>query len=112
VYPTKPSGIDGADGVGATLTPRTLLVLRPPAGVAEPQMLVGGEEAVEIASEVNGRLIEQAYSWVATHPDHPTFGDQVFPEPDPLLGICDGGRPEGKDASAVPSPRNPSLLGR
>jgi hypothetical protein len=71
-----------------------------------------GAEAVAYAENVNTRLIEQAYEWVAAHPDHPTFRSLLFPPPGPIVPACDGGTKFSRDLDSAPNPRRPELLGR
>jgi hypothetical protein len=71
-----------------------------------------GAEAVALADDVNGRLIEQAYEWVAANPGYPTFHELPFPAPGPIIQVCDGGTAMSRDLDRPPSPRRPSLLGR
>jgi len=63
VYPTKSSGVDYAEGVVAALSPRTLLILRPPQPGIGPRLTLRGQDAIELAGEVNGLLVDQAYGW-------------------------------------------------
>jgi hypothetical protein len=53
-------------------------------------MFFHGDEARELAKDVNTALVAQAYEWVAARPDHPSFRDWTFPPPGPLIGVCDG----------------------
>jgi hypothetical protein len=90
VYPTRPPAGTAVE-VAMPLTPRTLLVLGPRGTIGPLTCNLTGAEAVAYATDVNARLVEQAYGWVAAHPDHPTFRSLVFPPPGPIVRACDGG---------------------
>ncbi|XVV17870.1 DUF4238 domain-containing protein [Actinoplanes sp. CA-131856] len=111
VYPTRPPA-GAAVEVALPLSPRTLLVLGPPGTVGPLVCGLAGEEAHAYADNVNARLIDQAYGWVAAHPDHPTFRSLEFPPPGPLVQACDGGTKFSRDLDEAPNPRRPELLGR
>ncbi|MCY1141640.1 DUF4238 domain-containing protein [Actinoplanes sp. Pm04-4] len=111
VYPTRPTAGTAVE-VALPLSPRTLLVLGP-RGMAGPLTVsLNGAEAMTYANDVNARLIDQAYGWVAAHPDHPTFRSLEFPPPGPLVQACDGGTKFSQDLDKAPNPRRPELLGR
>lgn len=111
IYPTRP-GAAQATEVGLPLTPRTLLVLGP-RGMATPlRCSITGADAVALADDVNARLVEHAYNWVASHPDHSTFRSMPFPPPGPIVRTCDGGTAASRQMERAPSPRRPELLGR
>ncbi|WUJ12582.1 DUF4238 domain-containing protein [Actinoplanes sp. NBC_00393] len=111
IYPTRPPA-GAAVEVALPLTPRTLLVLGPRGTIGPLAHSLAGAEAAAYAADVNNRLVEQAYGWVAAHPDHPTFRSLVFPPPGPLVRACDGGSKFSQDLDKAPSPRRPALLGR
>jgi hypothetical protein len=111
VYPTRPGALQAIE-VGLPLTPRSLLVLGPPGANGPAQRTVTGAEAEMLAADVNRRLIEQAFQWVAAQPTHPTFQAMDFPAPGPLVLACDGGSPRSRELDQAPSPRRPVLLGR
>jgi len=111
VYPTRP-GAAQAFEVALPLTPRTLFVMGPRNENRPIHRTLTGAEAVALAYDVNGRLIVQAYDWVAASPAHPTFRGLPFPAPGPIIQVCDGGTAMSRDLDGPPSPRRPSLLGR
>jgi hypothetical protein len=91
VWPTRPSGVERADAIAMPLSPSTLIVLGRIGEAVEPDQLIIGDEAQDLANEVNTALVAQAYEWVAARPSHPTFSNWTFPLAGPLLGVCDGG---------------------
>jgi hypothetical protein len=64
-----------------------------------------GDEAHELAEDVNAALVAQAYEWVAARPDHPSFRDWTFPPPGPLIGVCDGGSVMSEQLRSAPPHR-------
>jgi hypothetical protein len=90
-WPTRPSGVQIADGIVMPLTPKALLVLGRAGEQPPGQVLLSAKEASGLADDVNQALVAQAYEWVAAHPDHPTFSTWQLPPNGPLLGVCDGG---------------------
>ncbi|XVU25324.1 DUF4238 domain-containing protein [Actinoplanes sp. CA-054009] len=111
VYPTRPPA-GAAVEVALPLSPRTLLVLGPRGTIGPLTCELAGAEASAYADHVNARLIDQAYGWVAAHPDHPTFRSVEFPPPGPIVQACDGGTKFSRDLDKAPNPRRPELLGR
>lgn len=91
IWPTRPSGVLVADAIAMPLTPKALLVLGRPGEQPAPEVFFRGEDAVELAEDVNAALVGQAYEWIAAQPDHPSFRDWTLPPPGPLIGVCDGG---------------------
>jgi hypothetical protein len=91
VWPTKPSGVEQADAIAMPLSPSTLILLGRVGEPVEPDQLIAGDEAKDLADAVNAALVAQAYEWVAARPSHPTFSSWTFPPAGPLLGVCDGG---------------------
>lgn len=111
-YPTRP-GVAQASEIAIPLTPRALFVLGPRGAPQRPlQLAADTGEAAEIATEINTNLLAHAYQWVAANPDHPSFADLVFPEPGPIIQVCDGGTPFARNLDQPPTPRLPQLLGR
>jgi hypothetical protein len=105
VWPTRPSGVQAAEAVAMPLSPSALLVLGQPGEQAQYQLRLTGDEARDVAHEVNMALVDQAYEWVAAHPGHPSFADWTFPPPGPLIGICDGGSVMSEQLRAAPPHR-------
>lgn len=91
IWPTRPAGVQVADAVAMPLTPSALLVLGRAGEPPAPEVFFRGDDARELAGDVNAALVGQAYEWVAARPDHPSFRDWTFPPPGPLIGVCDGG---------------------
>jgi len=110
-YPSRP-GVAQADEVALTISPRSTLVVGPRAKPAPLQVPMDGDDATEFADEVNRRLIDQAYIWVAAHPEHATFADLEFPPPKPILQACDGGTALARDLAKPPEKRYPERLGQ
>lgn len=112
VYPSRP-GVDQAAAVAIPLNPRTLLTLGPKGEhQGQPHHHLHGEEAMDLAEDVNALLITHAYQWVAAHPEHRTFAGMVFSEPTPIIQVCDGGTQFARDLDRPPEPRQPQLRGR
>jgi hypothetical protein len=91
VWPVRPSGVLHADALAMPLSPAALLALGPVGAPLQPVLSITGDEARDLAAEVNAALLSQAYEWVAASPDHPTFCTWTFPPPGPIIGVCDGG---------------------
>ena len=68
------------------------------------------DDATEIADDVNSRLIDQAYLWVAARSDHATFADMEFPPPKPLIQACDGGTALARALDQPPEKRYPERM--
>jgi hypothetical protein len=99
---TRPAGVEVAEAVAMPLSPSALLVFGGKGQQLQPEVLVTGDEAKRLADSVNAALIGQAYDWIAASPDHPTFADWNFPEPTPLLGVCDGGSIMSEQLKSAP----------
>ena len=111
-YPSRP-GVEQAAAVAIPLNPQTLLMFgRKGEPQGQPNHHFYGEEAAGLAEDVNSLLLTYAYQWVAAHPEHPTLADMVFPEPGPIIQICDGGTQFARDLDKPPEPRQPQLRGR
>jgi hypothetical protein len=110
LVPTRQSGLASAEEIALPLDARRLLLLGPHDAESEPYARVSGDAADELAADVGSRLLEQAYLWVAGHPQHPTLRTLEMPEPGPVLRICDGGSIFARAMDAAPSPRQPARL--
>jgi Protein of unknown function (DUF4238) len=102
IWPTKPAGVEVAEAIGMPLSPSALLVFGGIGEHLQPEIVVTGEEATQLADSVNAALTAQAYDWIAANPNHPTFGGWTFPPPGPLLGVCDGGSIMSKQLRSAP----------
>ena len=111
IYPTHTPPA-AAPEAALALTPRTLLVIGVPGEAAAVPIRLTATDANDLADYINGRLVEQAFNWIAAHPDHPTFETMALPAPGPLLNVCDGGTAIAKSLAGPPMPRRPALLGR
>ncbi|NEN05314.1 DUF4238 domain-containing protein [Diaminobutyricibacter tongyongensis] len=107
-------GMDDCEEVVLPLSPRAALVYGPRGSrgrrPAMP-MRFHGSDALDVAEEINGLLINSAVEWVASHPEHPTFVDMPFPRPVPIIHIEDGGSPIS-DQTNADSRRRPHRLSR
>ena len=112
LLPTRQSGIAIAEEIALPLDARRLLLLGPHGTDSEPYIRVTGEAADELAADVTRRLLDQAYLWVAGHPQHPTLRQINMPEPGPVLRICDGGSVFSQTLDEAPTPRQPARLRR
>jgi hypothetical protein len=105
VWPTRPAGVQVADAIAMPLTPSALLVLGRAGEPPVPGVIFRGDEARELADDVNAALVAQAYEWVAAHPNHLSFRDWTFPPPGPLIGVCDGGSVMSQQLRSAPPHR-------
>jgi hypothetical protein len=105
VWPTRPAGVQVADAIAMPLTPKALLVLGRPGEQPVPEIFFRGDQARELAEDVNTALVGQAYEWVAARPDHPSLRDWTFPPPGPLIGVCDGGSAMSQRLKSAPPHR-------
>jgi len=112
LVPTRQSGIAVAEEIALPLDPRRLLLLGPLGADGEPYIRITGDAADELAADVTGRLLDQAYLWVAGHPQHATLHETEMPQPGPVLRICDGGSVFAQALNKAPSPRQPARLRR
>lgn len=108
-YPSRP-GLAQAEEVALPISPRSILVLGPKISLTPLHIRLNGEDATEFADEVNRRLIDQAYLWVAASPYHPTFADLTFPPPKPIVQACDGGTAMARALDKPPAKRHPERL--
>lgn len=108
-YPSRP-GLGQAEEVALPISPRSILVLGPRTSAAPLHVRLDGGDATEFADDVNRRLIDQAYIWVAANPDHATFADLVFPPPKPVIQACDGGTAMARALDQPPEKRSPERL--
>jgi hypothetical protein len=112
IYPTKPSGVAVAEAIVLPAGPKSLLVFGPVGSEVEPHIDLAGQDAAVLAEEMNRRVINQAYSWIAAPVDHPTVRTCELPPVGPIINICDGRTRLSRELQAAPSPRMPSILGR
>lgn len=105
VWPTRPAGVEVAEAVGMPLSPKALLVLGKKGERLQPEVAVTGDQARRLAESVNDALVGQAYDWIAACPDHPTFTSWKFPQPGPLIGVCDGGSVMSQQLRSAPTHR-------
>lgn len=78
VWRTQPSGVEPADAIAMPLSPSALIVLGRVGEPVEPDQLIVGDDAKDLADEVNAALVAQAYEWVAARPSHSTFSSWTF----------------------------------
>lgn len=105
-------GLLGAESIAMPISPRHAVVYGPPgsAGPLAPIRL-DREESVEFATEVVSMCMEQAVSWVASHPDHTTLKGRRMPPPTPIVTVFDGGTVMGR-AARTSKRRSPRRLDR
>jgi hypothetical protein len=106
--PTRPSGIAVTQEIALPLDPHRLLLLGPEGADSDPHVRVTGDDADEIAAQITAQVVDQAYLWVAGHPEHPGLRDFDMPEPGPVLRLCDGGSPLSNAFDNAPTPRQPT----
>jgi hypothetical protein len=111
-YPSRPSGLERADGVILPITPRSILCL----GTVGPEhgsvLRLTGTDAQDVAAEVNEKIINNAFGWVAAHPQHPTFRTMELPPVGNLISLCDGRSVMSREFQRPPAPRQPSRIRR
>lgn len=105
MYPTRPSGVAEAAEIAITVSPRSLVVLGPIGASSTPRCQLSGAEAEELAQRVNGDLVNQAFDWVAAHPENSSFRDMEFPPVGPIMRVCDGGSIMSENLKNPPLPR-------
>jgi hypothetical protein len=105
IWPKRPAGVQAADAIAMPLTPSALLVLGRVGEQPVPQVFFKGDDARELAEDVNAALVGQAYEWVAARPDHPSFCDWTFSPPGPLIGVCDDGSVMSQQLRSAPPHR-------
>ncbi len=91
VWPTRPAGVEIADAIAMPVRPDALIALGPKEHDGPLAVRYQGDEARDVACEVNTALVNQATEWVAASPSHPDFKTWTFPERSAILGVCDGG---------------------
>src|SRR5262249_25014138 len=67
--PSRP-GLGQAEEIALPIIPRSILLLGPGTPPASLHVCLIGDDATDFAADVNRRLIDQAYIWVAANPDH------------------------------------------
>jgi hypothetical protein len=105
VWPTRPAGVEIAEAVGMPLSPKVLLVLGKKGEHLQPEVVVTGDQARQLAGSVNDAVVGQAYVWIAARPDHPKFASWKFPPLGPLIGVCDGGSVMSQQLRSAPTYR-------
>ncbi|MGX5696233.1 DUF4238 domain-containing protein [Agromyces soli] len=97
-------GLANADAVILPVSPRVAFMYGPhgSSSVAESRVATKfqGDEAEEVAMELNVAVAERAVSWVAAHPEHPTLREMNLPSPIPILQVIDGGSPIARRTNA------------
>lgn len=110
LYPSRPSGLERADGVVFPLTPRTILCLGSVEAEHGSVLRFTGANAQEVAATLNEQIINNAFSWVAAHPQHPSFRSMEFPPVGNLISLCDGRSVMSRELQKPPSPRRPARI--
>jgi hypothetical protein len=112
LVPVRQSGIAVAEEIAMPLDPQHLLLLGPLGGDGERHIRITGHDADEFAADISVRLLDQAYLWVASHPEHPNLAEMPMPEPGPVLRVCDGGTAFSRALNEAPSPRQTARFRR
>ena len=71
---------------------------------------LAGAEAEHFASRVNDAVCSQALDWIITRPGDTEFRDRSFPEPGPLLRVCDGLNAASDAINTTPKQMRPRRL--
>jgi hypothetical protein len=110
LYPSRPSGLERADGIVLPLTPRSILCLGSVEAEHGSIFHLTGTEAQEAAATLNEQIINNAFGWVASHPQHPSFRTMEFPPVGNLISFCDGRSVMSRELQKPPSPRRPTRI--
>ncbi|MCB0906941.1 MAG: DUF4238 domain-containing protein [Nocardioidaceae bacterium] len=96
-------GVADADGIAMPLSPRHALVYDQPGTIcAAEHVRLTGEEAGSAADEIAEYCVENAYAWLAGHPDHPALKTMKLPKSRPPVIVIDGGTPMSRHLQADP----------
>lgn len=104
VYPTRPSGVALAEEIAVPIDPTRFLLLGPKESRAVPHLRIDGEEAEQMAEELNSRTAAQAYLWVVARPDNDAINTIELPPVGPLFEVCDGASAAKDALAAAPNP--------
>lgn len=102
LYPTRPSSIAVADQVAMAISPTRLLLWGKAGTQPVPYRAFEGENAIELADDLNRRQLAQAYLWIAARLDHPTIQTMTMPGRTPVFGVCDARSAASEAVAAVP----------
>lgn len=91
---TMPTGHGVADEILLAISPSTALLWgpltgQPQAGPAE-RVTLDAAEATRFANMANEAMCAQALDWVISRIQDANFRSRTFPEPGPLMRVCDG----------------------
>jgi len=114
--PTATRGLGVALEIVLPVSPRAALWWGPLedapfAGPLEVDRL-DGANSLRFADLVNAAIMDQALDWVISTPDDKTFEERKFPDPGPLMTVCDGDNAAALAMNEVPSRFRPHRLTR
>lgn len=110
LYTTRPLAVAVAEEVAIPLDPSRALVLGPKNTARPPLVRLEGAAARDFADDLNTRIANQAYMWVAAHPDNPSFETMTIPATGPLVMACDGASQGELTLNRPPEPRSTERL--
>lgn len=91
---TRPTGHGVADEILFAISPSTALLWGPlepePFGGPVERVTLDADETTRFASMANNAMCGQALDWVITRLDDDAFATREFPDPGPLVRVCDG----------------------
>jgi hypothetical protein len=111
---TMPTGHGVADEILLAISPSTALLWgplrdQPQAGPAE-RVALDTAEATRFANMTNEAMCAQALDWVITRIKDTDFKSRAFPEPGPLMRVCDGTNAASLAINRVPQRFRPHRL--
>ncbi|WP_371749026.1 DUF4238 domain-containing protein [Streptomyces sp. NBC_00280] len=112
IQSTRDRGLARADEIVMPVGRRTLLVFSHAAAAPPSHLRIAPEESQEAATEVNKRLLTQAYFMAFTHPDDRHLLSTPLPEVGPLYRLGGVHPEQARIAGATPTPLRPELFGR
>lgn len=111
---TKPSGHGTADEIVLAISPRAALLWGPLGDSPRPDSLMPerltGDEARRFADMANEAMCAQALDWIIAPLTDQTFKDRAFPEPGPLMRVCDGANAAAAAVNSAPTRYRPHRL--
>lgn len=111
---TMPSGHGVADEILLAVGPRAALLWGPlqqvPQGGQVERVALGEGESVRFADMANEAMCSQALDWIITRTDDQTFASRNFPQPGPLMRVCDGANAAAAAVNESPDRYRPQRL--
>jgi hypothetical protein len=112
IQSTQDRGLARAEEIVLPVGRRTLLVFSHPVAAMPSHLRMAPEESQAAATEVNKRLLAQAYFMALAHPDDRHLLTDPLPEVGPLYRLGGVHPEQARVAGAPPTPLRPELFGR